>query len=290
MLCSHITDPASVSQLLAGFIQGLYCVNSGNGGNVMSGETIFMIHGMMGGSWCWDNYRSFFTEQGYHCVTPVLRYHDIDPRAVPDPQLGTTGLLDYAADLEEEIRRLDTVPVIMGHSMGGLLAQILGSRGLARALVLLTPAAPHGIHCVSYTVVRSFAGLLLRYNSWKKPFRISFGQAVYAMLHLLPPAEQKKVYDRLVWESGRAAFQIGFWFLDRQKASRVDHARVKCPVLVVGAGQDRITPAAVVQKVAAKYGPVATYREYANHAHWILSGPGWREIAADTAAWLEEVL
>jgi alpha-beta hydrolase superfamily lysophospholipase len=61
-------------------------------------------------------------------------------------------------------------------------------------------------------------------------------------------------------------------------------------VLVVGAGQDRITPAAVVQKVAAKYGPVATYHEYANHAHWILSGPGWREIAADTAAWLEEVL
>ncbi len=256
----------------------------------MNGETIFMIHGMMGGSWCWDNYKSFFTERGYRCITPVLRHHDTDPRAAPDPRLGTTGLLDYAADLEREIRRMDTAPVIMGHSMGGLLAQILGSRGLAKALVLLTPAAPHGIHCVSFSVFRSFAGLLARGSFWKKLFRISFRQAVYAMLHLLPPAEQRKVYDRLVYESGRAAFQIGFWFLDAEKASKVDHARVRCPVLVVGGSCDRVTPAAVVKKVAEKYGSVSTYREYENHAHWVLGEPGWQNIVADVAAWLEKVL
>ena len=59
--------------------------------------------------------------------------------------MGTTSLLDYAADLEREILALPERPVIIGHSMGGLLAQILAARGLCSRLVCLTPAAPRGI-------------------------------------------------------------------------------------------------------------------------------------------------
>lgn len=68
-------------------------------------------------------------------------------KAEPDPRLGTTSLIQYAQDLENYIKGkgLNTKPIIMGHSMGGLLAQILGARGVASALVLLTPAAPAGI-------------------------------------------------------------------------------------------------------------------------------------------------
>jgi len=83
------------------------------------GETIVMIHGMWGGPWCWENYKRFFEEKGYRCITPTLRYHDVDPKDPPPPELGTTGLLDYAEDLEKEIRALDEPPIIMGHSMGG---------------------------------------------------------------------------------------------------------------------------------------------------------------------------
>jgi pimeloyl-ACP methyl ester carboxylesterase len=95
-------------------------------------ETIFMIHGMWGGPWCWKNYKQFFETKNYRCVTTTLRHHDMDPKDLPDPQLGTTSLIDFAEDLEYEIRQLATKPILMGHSMGGLLAQILGSRGLAK--------------------------------------------------------------------------------------------------------------------------------------------------------------
>jgi len=104
-----------------------------------------MIHGMWCGGWCWENYKQFFQEKGYHCITPTLRFHDMDPDETPDPQLGTTSLLDYAEDLEKEINRLEILPILMGHSMGGLLAQILGSQGLAKALILLISASPRGI-------------------------------------------------------------------------------------------------------------------------------------------------
>jgi len=86
----------------------------------------------------------------------------MNPKAKPDDRLGTTSLLDYAEDIENEIRKLDAKPIIMGHSMGGLLAQILGSRGLARALVLLTPAAPAGIRSLTPSVMRSFLRIQLQ--------------------------------------------------------------------------------------------------------------------------------
>ena len=69
-------------------------------------DTIFMIHGAWCGPWIWDNYRRVFESEGYRCVTATLPYHDMDPSGVPDPRLGTTGLLDYAEALEEEVRQL----------------------------------------------------------------------------------------------------------------------------------------------------------------------------------------
>ncbi len=249
-------------------------------------ETIFMIHGMWGGPWYWENYRRLFESKGYRCVVPTLAYHDMDPHGVPDPRLGTTSLLDYADALEREIRRLGDKPIIMGHSMGGLLAQILGARGLASSLVLLTPASPAGILAFTPSVVRSFWSVMTSWGFWRKPIRQTREEAVYAVLHLMPQEARQRELDSFVYESGRAAFEIGYWFLDHRGASRVDEARITCPMLVVGGAQDHITPASVVRKIARKYGAVATHKEFEDHAHWVVAEPGWEEVAEFATAWL----
>jgi pimeloyl-ACP methyl ester carboxylesterase len=253
-------------------------------------ETIVMIHGMWGGGWNWENFKQFFEEKGYHCLAPTLRFHDVDPKAPPHPQLGSTSLLDYAEDLEKEIRKLDALPILMGHSMGGLLAQILGSRGLAKALVLLAPAPPHRILILKPSVIRSFLSPLFKWGFWRKPMRQTFAEATYSTMHLLTEEEQKRLYDRYVYESGRAAYEIGLWFLDRKRVARVEESRVTCPVLVIVGSQDRMTPASVVRKITEKYKAVATYRELPNNAHWLIVEPGWREIAGDIADCLNQVL
>ena len=79
-------------------------------------ETIVMIHGMMSGAWYWENYQKFFEGKGYSCITPTLRFHDVDPKEPPNPLLGTTSLLDYAQDLEKEINELNAIPILMGQS------------------------------------------------------------------------------------------------------------------------------------------------------------------------------
>jgi len=253
-------------------------------------ETIFMIHGMWGGPWYWENYRGIFEKEGYHCITTTLRFHDVGPKDAPDPQLGTTSLLDYASDLEQEIRQLGVNPIILGHSMGGLLAQILGGRGLGKALVLLTPASPAGIIALTPSVMKSFWSVQTKWGFWKKPMRQTFDEAAYSMLHLLSPSEQKETYDKFLYESGRAAFEIGYWLLDARKACRVDESKVTCPVLVIAGSKDRITPASVVRQVAKKYKAVSTYKEFENHAHWVVAEPGWQEVAEYARDWLKQAL
>jgi len=246
-----------------------------------------MIHGMWGGPWCWENYRRVFEPAGYRCVATTLPHHDMDPRGIPDPRLGTTSLLDYAEALEREIRQLREKPIVMGHSMGGLLAQMLAARGLAKALVLLAPASPAGIAAVTPSVIRSFWSIQTRWGWWRKPTRQTFAEAAYSLLHLLPEAEQKQAYDRFVFDSGRATFEIGYWLFDRRGAARVDAAKVTCPVLVVGGTQDRMTPASVVRKVARRYKAVSTYKEFEDHAHWVVGEPRWEEVAEHALAWLK---
>lgn len=251
-------------------------------------ETIMMIHGMWGSAAYWEKFRGHFENLGYRCIVPTLRHHGGAFDDPPHPDLGTTSLLDYAADLESEIAKMESPPILMGHSMGGLLAQILAARGLAKALVLLTPASPAGIIALHPSVIRSFWSGLTRWGFWRKPYRQTYGEAVYSMMHLLSEEERRECWSHFGHESGRAVFEIGFWLLDFRHGARVKADRVTCPVLVISGKEDRITPASVVRQVAKRYG--AQYVEMENHAHWVVGEPGWEDVAGQAAGWLKTTL
>lgn len=251
-------------------------------------QTIILIHGMWGGGWYWENYKIFFEAKGYECIVPTLRYHDVNPKSAPPGKLGTTSILDYATDLEKLIREIGGQPIVIGHSMGGLIAQILASRGLAGSAVLLCPASPRGILALTPSVIKSFWSVMSRWAFWRTPVRQTFKEALYSMLHLLPPERQKHTYERFVYESGRAAFEIGFWLLDRKKATQVNEEKVTCPLLVISGAEDRITPVNVVKKVHEKYRSVSTYKEFPHHAHWMMGEPQWEEVAEFIHVWLNQ--
>ncbi|MEW6334905.1 MAG: alpha/beta hydrolase [Thermodesulfobacteriota bacterium] len=251
-------------------------------------RTMVMIHGMFGGSWCWENYRGFFGRRGYRCLAPALRHHDVDPKGAPHPELGTVSLLDYADDLERMIRGLDEKPVLIGHSMGGLITQILGSRKLGSALVLLASAAPAGISAITPSVMKSISTEMIEWGFWRKPIKSTFESTSYSAMHLLPEAERRAAYGRYVHDSGRAFFEIGFSFLDPRKAASIDERKIDDPMLVVVGAEDRITPASVNLRIARKYKGYATYMEFPRHAHWIFGEPGWERVAASIHGWLND--
>ena len=170
--------------------------------------------------------------------------------------------------------------------MGGLLAQILTSRGLGKAGVFITPASPSGIMALRWSVLKTFKSALFRWGFWKRPTMPTFKEATYSMMQLLTPEEQHENYGRFVHESGRATTEIGMWPFDFKGASKVDETAIQVPVLVIGGGKDRITPAKVVRQVAAKYSATGTYKEFPEHAHWVLGEPGWQDVASYIHTWL----
>jgi len=253
-------------------------------------QIIFMIHGMTAGGWIWENYQKFFENKNYTCITPTLRHHEGDPKATPDPALGTTSILDYVEDLEKDIHKLETRPIIMDHSMGGLIAQILGGKGLASALVLLSPAPPAGISIFHWSLLKGPWPSMIRFGFWKKPVRQSYKELKYSVLNRTPEKEGKALYDRLGYESGRAVWEIGFWRFDSKIATRVNESNITCPVLVIAGSQDRVIHSSIANKVAKKYESVATYEEFPDHAHNILWEPGWAKVAEHAHGWIKRKL
>ncbi len=249
-----------------------------------------LIHGMWGTPHVWRHWRAFLEERGWTVMTPTLRHHDAPPLD-PPAALGATSLLDYVDDLESRIANLPSKPLVIGHSMGGLLAQKLAARQLCAAAVLLCPAAPEGIFKLYPSAVRALLRTQSRWRWWARPHRPSFEDAMYGAFNTCPDRQESgREYGRFVHESGRALLEIALPLFDRRHAARVDAKDVTCPMLVIGAGQDRLTPPGMVRRVAAKYAHVAEHREFAEACHWVLGQGMWRDIATTAADWADAAM
>jgi non-heme chloroperoxidase len=117
---------------------------------------VVMIHGAFAGPWVWDGFAEKFRAAGYPVHAPWLRHHD-----TPSDDLGRTSLNDYADDLEAFIATLEAEPILVGHAMGGLLAQKLAARRAIRALILLAPSAPWGVPPSTLFEISSAQAMLL---------------------------------------------------------------------------------------------------------------------------------
>lgn len=239
---------------------------------------VLFVHGMWGGAWMWQPYMDFFAARGWRCHALNLRGHH-GSRPVSD--IGRVSIHDYVADARAVAEALG-VPVVLGHSMGGLLAQKLAELLPLPAVVAVTPAAPRGILALSTLELARAALRHLPEILGRRPLMPAFAEIEALELNRLPPADRLAVYARMVPESGRMTFDIAVTGL------RVDPRQVRAPMLVIAGSDDRITPAPMVRRVARRYG--ATLREYPGFAHMLLMEPGWERIAGDIAAWLETVL
>ena len=254
------------------------------------GETVFMIHGGFARGACFDKLAAVFAEHGHRCLAPDLPYHNGASDGEVDPRLADCGVRDYVDALAATLTAMDEPPVLLGHSMGGLLAQMLAARGLAKALILLAPAAPWGIYPSTLYELRGSLGLLTTPGAWSRALTPTYDIAEQTTFHLLPPHERAEAYAFLVPESGKALFEILFWMLDPARATAVAPDSVRCPVLTIAASEDRVTPPATVRQVASRYRHAGDYREYPDNAHWLIREPGYERIGADCAAWIAHVL
>ena len=246
---------------------------------------IVLVHGM----WCtgavFDRLVGGLKPRGHTCLTPTLPAHE---RGVVHAEVGNKSLREYLSFLEDYVRQqnFSEPPILLGHSMGGLLAQQLAARIQPFALVLLTPAPCAGTFGIRWANLVAFFRVFLGWGWWRRPNRLSRGRASTSLFNGVAPEKHRAQYDSLVDESGRALLEMGFWFLDGARAAAVDAAAIRCPVYAVSCGNDRITPAVVVRKLAMQY-PQASLRHYPDRGHWLLDDADTDEMTAEIANWLQ---
>tara|TARA_R110000868_G_scaffold384893_1_gene652563 strand:+ start:439 stop:1341 length:903 start_codon:yes stop_codon:yes gene_type:complete len=255
-----------------------------------NGRTIMCIHGMWSRPQVWQNFRHYFEARGYRVVTPVLRHHDIEPGDTPDPALATTSLLDYAADLEREIHLLGEKPILIGHSMGGTLSQMLAARDLSQGTVLLATAHCAPVIAMTSTVIRFIVRELATRPFWRYTQIPSYNLLRDIGLNGMNERDARNHYATLIPESGRAIFELALWFLDSKRAALVDARAVTRPMLFLTGTDDRLTPLASARRTAAYYDRMATIEAVHGHAHWLPNEPGWENVAARTLAFIEAEL
>ena len=246
---------------------------------------VLMVHGAFCGGWAFDAFRRPFEAQGYACITPDLRAHGAEARPGEVAQL---SMNDYAADIADLIRRQPAPPVLVGHSLGGLVAQMAATRAEVAALVLLAPSAPWGVAASSLEEAASAFGLYALGPFWAQPVNPDRAVAHLYSLDRMPAAEGRAVAARMTAESGRALFETLNWWLDPFMTTQVAAQRIAAPVLVCAGGADLIHPPATVRQTGERLG--AEVRVFDGMSHWLIGEAGWETVADACLGWLADRL
>jgi pimeloyl-ACP methyl ester carboxylesterase len=257
-------------------------------------KRIVFIHGAWVTPRCWDQMRGWFETRGYECLAPAWPGKDRsveEIRADPSPLKGL-GIGEIVAHYEQVVRGLDEPPILIGHSFGGLVTQILLDRGLGARGVAIDPAPPKGVLSFEPTAYRSLLGVVLTPFGWRKVVRWSYNNFRYAFVHTLPEAQAREAYDTQVTpETGRIFFQDALAPFSRHGPAKVNFGnKDRPPLLIIGGQADRIVPASLVRRTVRKYakaGAHVQYREFEGRSHWLIAQDGWEEIAASIAEFIE---
>jgi pimeloyl-ACP methyl ester carboxylesterase len=252
-----------------------------------SGNTpVVFIHGLWLLPSSWAGWADCFAEAGYAPLTPD--WPD-DPETVdearrdPDVLAGKT-LAQIADHTTEVIRALDRTPALIGHSTGGLLAQMLAGRGLSAVTVAIDPGVFRGVLPLPVSVLRGVGPFLVDPRTRRRAITLTFDQFRYGWANALDEQEARELYERChVAGSGIALVQMGNANLNPWTEARVDTRNPdRGPLLIIDGEQDHTVPWAIAKAAYQRQrrNPAVTeIVKVPNRGHSLTIDHGWREVA-----------
>jgi pimeloyl-ACP methyl ester carboxylesterase len=262
-------------------------------GSTSGKPTIVLIHGLWLTPRSWEGWIDRYQKAGYNVIAPSWPGLEGEVEAIrqdPSP-LKRLKLKTVVDHYERIIRKLNAPPIIMGHSFGGLITQMLIDRGLGSAGVAIDSAQTAGVAVLPFSTIRAGFPILGNPFSYGRTTSLSPGQFNYAFTNELSPTESNKVYDRysipaansILWDAALA-------LLNPKASSRVNYANSnRAPLLFIAGGNDHIVPPAInksnVRKYIKKSSAVTDYREFPNRTHHTVGQKGWEEVADFAIQW-----
>ena len=257
-------------------------------------DTIVLIHGLWMTPRSWEGWVAHYEAQGYKVLTPAYPGFEIEVEALrenPDviAKLTVPETVDHLASVIESV---DTPPILMGHSFGGTLTQLLVARGLGSAAVVVNSAPTEGVRVNPPSQIKSLFPVLKNPANRHKAAGFTPKEFHYAFTNTLSEEESQKVYDRYhigapgnwVWAYGLIAnFKPG------HQETWVDYSKDdRAPLLFIAGGADHIMPPSVNKSNAKHYhksSALTDFYEFEGRSHWTCAEPGWEAVADYALEW-----
>ncbi len=252
---------------------------------------IVLIHGLWLNALCWEHWVERYQRSGHTVIArswPGLEDAEAarrDPSALE--QLGIDEIVEFYADV---MTGLDRKPIIMGHSFGALITQVLLDQGWGIAGVSIDSAPIKGNYKLPWSALKSsFPGLKNPANR-HRAVTLTPDEFHYAFTNTMTDEESRAAYERYaVPGPGRPLFQAAFANFNPHAPSKIHFENDRrAPLLVIAGGADHVSPPSVnrtIAKLQHRSASITAYKEFAGRSHFLLGQPGWEEVADFALAW-----
>jgi non-heme chloroperoxidase len=254
--------------------------------NASGRPPVVFVHGLWLLPSSWDRWATVFSEAGYATFAPG--WPD-DPETVAEananPQVFARKSIREVADhVDAVIRKLDRKPAVVGHSFGGLMAQILAGRGLSAATVAIDPAPFRGVLPLPISALRAASPVLLNPLNRGKAVPLTFQQFRYAFANAVDEAEARELHETYaVPAPGKPLFQAAFANLNPWTEAKVDTKNPeRGPLLILDGELDHTVPWSIANasyKAQKRNAGVTEITKVAGRGHSLTIDSGWREVA-----------
>lgn len=256
-------------------------------------KNIVLVHGLWMTPRCWEHWISYYGGKGYNVIAPAYPGFEVEVEALrADPSPIASSTVPHVVEhLEDVIRELDSPPIIMGHSFGGALTQVLLDHGLGTAGVAIDSVPTEGVLVNPPSQIKSLFPFLKNPTNVHQAVGFTPEQFHYAFTNTLSEEESLKIYERyhipapgsFVW--GGVLQNV----IPGHQATWVDYKNPKrAPLLFIAGGADNIMPPAVNKSNAHHYkgeGTLTAYHEFPGRSHNTCGDAGWQEVADYALNW-----
>lgn len=255
-------------------------------------KNIVFVTGAFVSNTCWDEWRTYFESKGYTTTAPAWPYKDAPAAELRNRQPNDTDLaaltlaqlIDHYADI---VKGFPEKPIVIGHSLGGLITQVIVNRGLTSAGVAIHSVPPLGVFPYEFSFLKGGWKSLGLFTSLRKTYLMSFKDWQYAFVNEMPLAEQQAAYETFTIPESKTVARGGLG-----KAAKIDFAKPHAPLLLTSGSLDTIIPAHLNNRNYKKYkktDSILDYKEFPGRNHFVLGQPGWQGDADYILDWLERV-
>ncbi|MGN6439418.1 MAG: alpha/beta hydrolase [Agriterribacter sp.] len=252
-------------------------------------KTVIFVTGAFVTNKGWRGWQNYFESKGYTTLAPAWPFKEgtvkeLRDRQPNDTDLATLTLAEVVDHYANIIKNLPEKPIIIGHSLGGLITQILINRDLGVAGVAIHPVPPQGVFPYEFSFLKAGWKALGLFSSLKKTYLMSFKDWQYAFVNNMPLEEQRKAYEENTIPESKTVARGGL-----TSAARVDFAKAHAPLLITAGEIDNIIPAHLNYRNYKRYkqnGSILDYKVFKGRNHYVLGQDTWKEDADYILDWL----